>query len=211
MAQVEQVLVVPRSVVEEVGMFHGLVMDVDSYLQKLFACDVPSFMPRPEAEQDPTHKQLIPYVIIQYGDKYLTYVRGKRAGETRLVGNRSIGIGGHINPVDNEVPLFGIDYREIYENAVQREVDEEINIEGGRSDRIVALLNDDTNEVGAVHLGVVHILTVDNEKVTRNEQMITQLEFKTLDQLNAVRDEMETWSQLCLDGLEKLAAFNERK
>lgn len=205
MTKTEQVLVVPRSVVEEVGMFHGLVLDVDSYLEKLFAADAPSFVPRPEAEQDPTHKQLIPYVLIKCGDKYLTYVRGKRAGETRLVGNRSIGIGGHINPVDNEVPLFGVDYREIYENAVLREVDEEINIEGPRSDRIVALLNDDTNEVGAVHLGVVHVLTVDNENVTRNEQMITQLEFMTLEQLHAVRDEMETWSQLCLDGLEKLA------
>ena len=204
MAQVELVLVVPRSVVEEVGMFHGLVLDVDSYLEKLFDSGVPSFLPRPEAEQDPTHKQLIPYVLMKCGEKYLTYVRGKRAGETRLVGNRSIGIGGHINPVDNEVPLFGIDYREIYENAVQREVDEEINITGNRGDRIVALLNDDTNEVGAVHLGVVHVLTVDNENVTRNEQMITQLEFMTLDQLHEVRDEMETWSQLCLDGLEKL-------
>ncbi|MCD6175508.1 MAG: NUDIX domain-containing protein [Planctomycetes bacterium] len=206
MAQVEQVLVVPRLVVEEVGMFHGLVFDVDKYLEKLFAADVPSFMLRPEAEKDPTHKQLIPYVLIRCGEKYLTYVRGKRAGETRLVGNRSMGIGGHINPVDNEVPLFGINYREIYNNAVQREVDEEINIDGSRSDRIVALLNDDTNEVGAVHLGVVHVLTVDNENITRNEQMITQLEFMTLEQLRAVRDEMETWSQLCLDGLEKLAA-----
>jgi len=206
MTQIEQVLVVPRSAVEAVGMFHGLVFDVDSYLEKLFAADVPSFMPRPEAEQDPSHKQLIPYVLIKCGEKYLTYVRGKRAGETRLVGNRSIGIGGHINPVDSEVPLFGIDYREIYETGVQREVDEEINIEGARSDRIVALLNDDTNEVGAVHLGVVHILTVENENVTRNEQMITQLEFKTLEELHAVRNEMETWSQLCLDGLEKLAA-----
>jgi predicted NUDIX family phosphoesterase len=208
MAQVEQVLVVPRSVVEEVGMFHGLVFDVESYLEKLFAADVPEFLPRPEAEQDPTHKQLIPYVLIRCGEKYLTYVRGKRAGETRLVGNRSMGIGGHINPVDSEAPLFGIDYREIYNNAVQREVDEEINIDGNRNDRIVALLNDDTNEVGAVHLGVVHVLTLDNENVTRNEQMITQLEFKTLEELHVVRDEMETWSQLCLDGLGKLAALD---
>ena len=196
---------VPRSAVEAVGMFHGLVLDVDRYLEQLFAAGVPSFLPRPQAEQDPTHKQLIPYVLIRCGEKYLTYVRGKRAGETRLVGNRSIGIGGHINPVDNEVPLFGVDYREIYDNAVLREVDEEINIEGNRTDRIVALLNDDTNEVGAVHLGVVHVLTVENENVTRNEQMITQLEFKTLEELHAVRHEMETWSQLCLDGLGKLA------
>ena len=206
MAQIEQVLVVPRSAVEEVGMFHGLVLDVDKYREKLFAPGVPKFLPRPEAEQDPTHKQLIPYVLIKCGDKYLTYVRGKRAGETRLVGNRSIGIGGHINPVDNEVPLFGVDYRAIYETAVLREVDEEITLTGPRTDRIVALLNDDTNDVGKVHLGVVHVLTVENENVTRNEQMITQLEFKTLDELHAVRDEMETWSQLCLDGLDKLAA-----
>ena len=206
MAQIEQVLVVPRSAVEEVGMFHGLVLDVDKYREKLFAPGVPKFLPRPEAEQDPTHKQLIPYVLIKCGDKYLTYVRGKRAGETRLVGNRSIGIGGHINPVDNEVPLFGVDYRAIYETAVLREVDEEITLTGPRTDRIVALLNDDTNEVGKVHLGVVHVLTVENENVTRNEQMITQLEFKTLEELHAVRNEMETWSQLCLDGLDKLAA-----
>lgn len=205
MTKIEQVLVVPRSAVEKVGMFHGLVLDVDTYLEQLFAAGVPSFLPRPEAEKDPSHKQLIPYVLIRCGDKYLTYVRGKRAGETRLVGNRSIGIGGHINSVDNEVPLFGVDYREIYENAVLREVDEEITLTGPRTDRIVALLNDDTNEVGKVHLGVVHVLTVENENVTRNEQMITQLEFKTLDELHAVRDEMETWSQLCLDGLEKLA------
>ena len=94
----------------------------------------------------------------------------------------------------------------MYLAAVQREVAEEVAVETTHTNRIVALLNDDTNEVGAVHLGVVHILTLDNENVTRNEQMITQLEFMTLKQLHAVRDEMETWSQLCLDELEKLAA-----
>ncbi len=88
------------------GAFNGLAMDTQKYLDKLFAPGVPRFMPRPQAEKDPSFKQLIPYVIMTCDGKYLSYVRGKRAGETRLVAKRSIGIGGHINPTD-DMPLFG--------------------------------------------------------------------------------------------------------
>ena len=109
MAQEEQVLVVERKVIERVGMFQGLVFDVQRYLHVLFAPDVLHFMPRPQAEADPNHKQIIPYVIMSHDGKYLSYVRGRRAGESRLVGNRSIGIGGHINPVD-DMPLFNADF-----------------------------------------------------------------------------------------------------
>ena len=201
MAQEEQVLVVERKVVEQVGMFHGLVFDVEAYLDRIFSPGAPRFMPRSQAETNPDFKQLIPYVIMSCNGKYLSYVRGKRAGETRLVGNRSLGIGGHINPVDDEVPLFGTDFREVYDCAVKREVDEEIDIQTIATDSIVALLNDDSNEVGKVHLGVVHIWELDTEKVTKKEQMINQLTFMSLEELMAVRDEMETWSQLCLDYL----------
>ncbi len=201
MGQEEKVLVVERSVLDELGTFHGLEFDVERYLDKLFAVGAPRFMPRPQAEKNPTHKQLIPYVLMMCEGKCLTYVRGKRAGETRLVGNRSIGIGGHINPIDDAVPLFNVDYREVYTAAVQREVAEEVNVEAHHADRIVALLNDDSNEVGRVHLGVVHLWSLDAPNVTRREQMITQMEFMGLDALRQVRDTMETWSQLCLDGL----------
>ena len=201
MAQDEQVLVVERKVVEQIGLFHGLITDVQGYLSVLFDSSVLRFMPRQQAEKDPSYKQLIPYVIISHDGKYLTYVRGKRAGETRLVGNRSIGIGGHINPIDNEIPLFDTNYRELYNNAVEREVAEEITIESGHSDSIVALLNDDTTEVGSVHLGVVHHWILDSSVVTKREQMITQMEFMTSAELHEVRDSMETWSQFCLDYL----------
>ena len=200
MAAEEQVLVVERKVIEEVGMFHGLEFDVEHYLERIFAPGTLSFMPRSKAEVNPDYKQLIPYVLMTCGGEYLSYVRGKRAGETRLVGNRSMGIGGHINPIDN--PLFG--YREMYDTAVEREVAEEVNIDAEHSDKIVALLNDDSNEVGQVHLGVVHLWTLDKPNVTRKEQMITQMTFMGIDELNEVRDTMETWSQLCLDGLGKL-------
>jgi predicted NUDIX family phosphoesterase len=65
----------------------------------------------------------------------------------------------------------------------------------------VALLNDDTNEVGQVHLGVVHFWQLESEDVTRREQMITQMNFMTPQELEDVRESLETWSQLCLDGV----------
>jgi predicted NUDIX family phosphoesterase len=205
MAEEERVLVVKRKVVTELGIFHGLQFDIAPYLEALFAPNTLSFMPRSQAEKNPDYKQLIPYVLMECDGKYLSYVRGKRGGEKRLVGNRSMGIGGHINPIDDEIPLFGTDYREVYDTAVEREVVEEVNVKAGHTDRIVALLNDDTNEVGQVHLGVVHLWTLDSEDVTKKEQMITQMGFSTLDELHQLRDTMETWSQLCLDGLEKLS------
>lgn len=197
MAHDEQVLVVPRETLAETGLFQGLAFDVTPRLERLFAPGTARFMLRSKAEDDPGFKQLIPYVIMCCNGKYLSYVRGKRAGETRLVGNRSLGIGGHIN---DEIALFG-DMRKTYFNAVQREVEEEINVKTEYNDRIVALINDDSNAVGSVHLGVVHLWTLDSEAVEKREQMITQMTFMTADELLAVRDTMETWSQLCLDEL----------
>ncbi len=204
MAREEQVLVVERKVFDELGAFRGLQFDVERYLDRLFAPGVGGFMARPAAENDPTHKQLIPYVLMTCEGRYLTYVRGKRAGETRLVGCRSMGIGGHINPADDAAPLFRADFREAYRSAVEREVEEEVCVEAGHTDHVVALLNDDSNEVGQVHLGVVHCWVLDAPKVSRREQMITQMEFMGPDELRAVRDQMETWSQLCLDGLDRI-------
>ena len=204
MAGEEQVLVVKRKVLEQVGMFQGLAFDVERYLRKLFAPGILSFIPRPQAEADPAYKQIIPYVIMSCDGRYLSYVRGRRAGETRLMGNRSIGIGGHINPADNEVPLFDTDFRQMYLTAVEREVAEEVSVETNHTDSIVALLNDDSNEVGSVHLGVVHHWLLDAPKVNKREQMITRMAFKTAAELQEVRDTMETWSQLCFDNLAEM-------
>ena len=200
----EQILVIERKVLEQAGMFNGLAFDVDRYLSKIFAQNVPRFMPRSQAETDPDYKQLIPYVIITYKGTYLSYIRGKRAGESRLTGLRSIGIGGHINPADDKVPLFDTDFRKMYLTAVEREVAEEVSVEANHTDRIVALLNDESNDVGRVHLGIVHYWTLDAPKVSRREQMITQMAFMTPAELQKLRDTMETWSQLCLDNLDKM-------
>jgi len=203
MAQEEQILVVERRVLEQIGMFQGLAFDVERYLRNIFVQGVPRFMPRWQAEKDPAYKQIIPYVIMTYDGKYLSYVRGRRAGETRLVGNRSIGIGGHINPRD-DMPLFNADFYQTYITAVEREVAEEVSVKAHHSDRIVALLNDDSNDVGRVHLGIVHYWVLDSSQVGKREQMISQMAFMTLGQLQEVRDTLETWSQLCLDNLAEM-------
>ena len=206
MAQEEQVLVIERKVLDQSGMFQGITFDVERYLNSIFVPHVPRFIPRSMAEDDPSFKQLIPYVMISHNRKYLSYVRGRRAGEARLVGQRSIGIGGHINPMD-DMPLFNTDFYEAYLSAVEREVAEEIHIESGYSNTIVALLNDDSNEVGKVHLGIVHLWNLDTPNVSKKEQMITRLSFMSPSELQEVRDTMETWSMLCLD---HLATISER-
>jgi len=203
MPREEQVLVIERKVLEQVGMFQGLTFDVDTYLGEIFVQGVPRFMPRSQVEENPAYKQLIPYVLMSYQDKYLSYIRGRRAGEARLVGNRSIGIGGHINPAD-DMPLFNTDFYETYLAAVEREVAEEVFVETSYTDRIVALLNDESNEVGSVHLGIVHHWILNAPKVSRREQMITQMAFMSPAELHEVRDTLETWSGLCLTRLAEM-------
>jgi predicted NUDIX family phosphoesterase len=201
----EQVLVIERKVIEQVGMFDGLAFDVDRYLERIFVPSVPRFMPRSQAEHDPSFKQIIPYVIMTHQGKVLSYVRGRRAGEKRLLAKRSIGIGGHINPIDADNSSLFACRRDNYLTAVEREVAEEVTIDTVHTDSIVALLNDDSNEVGSVHLGIVHCWNLSEPKVSKREQMITQMAFMTPDELQQARDSLETWSQKCLDGLTQMA------
>ena len=197
----ENVLVVRRSLFDELGNFHGLNFEPQKYLAALLSRGNNFFMPRAQAENDPSYKQIIPYALIVHGDTVLHYVRGKKAGEQRLVAKGSIGIGGHMNDTDES--LFAWD-EAAYRAGVEREVKEEINIETTFDDRIVALLNDDTTEVGRVHLGIVHVFRLAEPKVQKREAMITNLAFLTREELVARRDALETWSQLCVDSLDRV-------
>jgi predicted NUDIX family phosphoesterase len=197
----ENVLVVRRSLFDELGSFHGLNFAPEKYLSALLSRGNNFFLPRAQAENDPTHKQIIPYALIACGDSVLHYVRGKKAGEQRLVAKGSIGIGGHMNDTDES--LFAWD-EQAYRAGVEREVNEEIEIDSPFEDRIVALLNDDTTEVGRVHLGVVHVFRLAQPKVQKREAMITNLSFLNREELLALRDNLETWSQLCVDSLDRL-------
>jgi predicted NUDIX family phosphoesterase len=199
----ENVLVVRRSLFDELGSFHGLNFAPQRYLDAILARGNNYFLARAAAETDPTHKQIIPYALLACGDRVLHYVRGKKAGEQRLVTKGSIGIGGHMN--DQDESLFAWD-EQAYRTGVEREVNEEVLIGTPFEDRIVALLNDDTTEVGSVHLGVVHIFQLEEAKVQKREAMITNLAFLTKDELLERRETLETWSQICVDQLDRLLA-----
>ncbi len=201
----ENILVIKRSLLDQLGSFQGLQFEPEKYLKAILSRGNNFFIPRSRAENDPAHKQIIPYALIGHGEKVLHYVRGKKAGEQRLVAKGSIGIGGHMN--DKDESLFAWD-EAAYRAGVEREVNEEINIESAFEDRIVALLNDDTTEVGQVHLGIVHVFNLNEPKVTKREAMITNLAFLGKEELMARRDALESWSQLCLDSLDRLLGLS---
>jgi predicted NUDIX family phosphoesterase len=201
--QSEDVLVVKRSLFDQLGSFDGINFEPRKYLDAILSRGNNFFLPRPQAEKDPTHKQIIPYALLAFEDKVLYYVRGKKAGEQRLVAKGSIGIGGHMNEGDET--LFALD-EAAYRAGVEREVNEEIKISTRFEDRIVALLNDETTEVGSVHLGIVHVFKLAEPKVEKREAMITNLAFLGKDELMARRESLETWSQICLDSFERLLA-----
>ena len=197
----ENVLVVRRELFDELGSFQGLNFEAEKYLKAILSRGSNFFIPRPEAEINPAYKQIIPYALLSFENKVLHYVRGKKAGEQRLVAKGSIGIGGHMNEIDES--LFAMD-EQAYRAGVEREVNEEINIETPFEDRIVALLNDDSTEVGRVHLGIVHIFKLKEPKVQKREAMITGLSFLTKQELMARHESLEIWSQICVDAIDQL-------
>jgi predicted NUDIX family phosphoesterase len=199
----ENVLVVRRELFDQLGSFQGLNFEPRPYLDAILARGNNHFLSRPAAENDPAHKQIIPYALLACGERVLHYVRGKKAGEQRLVAKGSIGIGGHMN--DEDESLFAWD-EQAYRAGVEREVNEEVEIATPFEDRIVALLNDDATEVGRVHLGVVHVFRLMEPKVQKREAMITNLAFLTRAELQERRQNLERWSQICVDHLERLLA-----
>lgn len=198
----ENVLVVPRALFDALGAFQGLCAEPERYLEKFLSRENNFFMPRSKAEEDPSFKQLIPYAVFVHEGRVLHYVRGGTSGEKRLVAKGSIGIGGHIN--DSDESLFAFDGH-AYHEAVRREISEELEIAAPWEERIIGLINDDSTEVGRVHLGVVHRVELSSADIRAGEKAIAKLQFLALDALRARRESLETWSQILVDSWEHLS------
>jgi predicted NUDIX family phosphoesterase len=193
----EQVLVVRRALLEEIGHFEGIrTQGLDQAVACLLDPVNHFFMDRAAAEEDPSHKQLIPYCVFRCGDRILHYTRGKSGGESRLHAKISVGVGGHVNPVDTGGGKTGPD---AYHAAVTREIEEELELPEEHSHRIIALLNDDSNPVGQVHLGIVHLVDLKSDVVTSREDALADLGFSPLAELDGTRfGDLETWSAFCV-------------
>lgn len=195
----ERVLVVPTQLLHELGYFQGFTAQVDRYLEALQSPRHASYRPRGEMEQDPRFKQLIPYVIFRHTDdagriSLFHYTRGTGQGEARLHRKRSIGIGGHICVDDAGTP-------DPYSEGMRRELAEEVVIETRFREQCVGLINDDQTDVGKVHLGVVHVLDVEQPQVRPREDEIVAAGFSPPADLLQALDAFESWSQICLSAL----------
>jgi len=201
MATEERVLCFERNLFEKLGVFQGLSLDVDKFLPVVTATANVCYINRSAAEQDKRYKQLIPYALILCGDKILRYRRGKGGGETRLHGLYSVGVGGHISEEDNGLFSSGIGYHE----AMRRELKEEVDIEVTK-EMAVAVINDDSTEVGYVHLGIVHIVYVPDESLANRRIGIVNPEFVAVSEAVKNPEAYESWSRFCLENLDALLA-----
>jgi len=191
----EHIMVFPASLLREVGYFSGFHAEPQEYLDRILQPGVAEFRPRSAVEQDPSFKQLIPYVLLKHRDTVFRYTRGKKGSEERLRRLYSIGVGGHIARDDRNL------FDPTYDTAVQREVAEEVDIACAYSPKIVGAINDDSNAVGQVHFGIVHVFELESPDVTKRESIITETGFVPIAALRDDWDRYETWSQLCIEYL----------
>ncbi len=147
------------------------------------------FILRADAEVSPQFRQIIPYVVVTHGDDVFTLRRTPKQSEARLHHKVSIGVGGHINPGHGIV------------EGMQKELDEEIEVAGDYDLDFAGILNDDSTDVGRVHLGVVYVLRSagTNVRVRETEKMTGQWLHKR--ELAPLREDMETWSQIVYDAI----------
>jgi predicted NUDIX family phosphoesterase len=152
-----------------------------------------SFIPRQQAEEDYTKKQPIPYVAVRHGKSYLMLRRTTNQSEKRLHDKLSLGIGGHINPGEDGGE------EDIIMNALRRELEEEVHIHRPSGLKFAGFINDESNSVSRVHLGLLFVMeTQDNGFEVREKDMMTA-EWVAAAEMNGYYDKFETWSQIVYD------------
>jgi predicted NUDIX family phosphoesterase len=185
----EQVMVVEREKLAPYLVERGLVREhLDDILDVITGAHF--FIDRPTAEISPQYKQIIPYVVIRHGDSYFLLQRTQKQTEARLHDKLSLGIGGHINP-DTPDLLDGL----------EKELEEEVNVAGDYDLSFAGILNDDTTEVGSVHLGAVFVLDSHDPDVTVRETDKMVGRWCPVSELPSLRDRMETWSEIVYESL----------
>ena len=186
----ERVLVLPRASIPGGCDFHGVRPAGSSDLADLRDAVARDgrYLDREDAEGDPAFKQLIPYVVVRDGDDVFLMHRTVAGGDPRLHGRASIGVGGHLNPVD--------DGEDALMAGLRREWDEEVEAAWEPQFGLVGLLNDDTNPVGSVHLGVVFSVEAQGRPLRVREHEKLAGSFATRELVKASWDRLETWSRL---------------
>ncbi|MFC1549319.1 NUDIX domain-containing protein [Nitrospirota bacterium] len=151
------------------------------------------FIPREQAEEDYTKKQPIPYVAVRHGKSYLVLRRTKNQSEKRLHDKLSLGIGGHINPGEDGGE------EDIIMNAMRRELEEEVHIHRPSGLKFAGFINDESNSVSRVHLGLLFVMSTEDEGFEVREKDMMTAEWVQRDTLKDHYEGFETWSQIVYD------------
>lgn len=194
----EEVLVFPESIFRELGWFTGFSREGTLLQNPKFLASL-TYLPRSVAETDESFKQLIPYCVFKCGKNFLIYQRTKKGGETRLHDKWSLGVGGHVSKLDNE------DGSASYEAGMLRELKEEVDFDltqGKVKNEVLGYIYDDSNAVGRVHFGVVHLIEVDNDAVLNfKDEALDKGSWVGYDWLLENASWFENWSQLTIEHL----------
>jgi len=189
----ENILVVKRNHMFPTGSWNGIKKTKDSlFVETIF--EKKEFLPRSLMEHDPSYKQIIPYLIFNHEDRYFLMQRKAKASEKRLRSKYSLGIGGHIRQED-------IQDADIYSWA-KREFHEEVDYQGNVAVEFLGILNDDTNDVGKVHVGFVYLLKGDSSEISVKDELQSG-DLLTLYECEDLYQHMENWSQIVFDFLSK--------
>ncbi|GAG69663.1 unnamed protein product [marine sediment metagenome] len=188
---IEKILVVPREKLFENIFFEGFEREkITYYLERVRKYSI--FIKRFVVENDPNYKQIIPYLVIKFKNKYLLFKRFPVGLEKRLFYKYSIGIGGHINEKD-----FNKN-KDLINSGLEREFNEELIYNGKLNYKIVGLINDDFDEVGKVHFGIVYLIEIKTPDIKIREN--SKMEGKLVNKKELIRYEnkMERWSQIII-------------
>jgi predicted NUDIX family phosphoesterase len=194
MSEDERVFVVPRDTIMDGEGWHGIrPADLEAFLGSMERHG--RFEPRPLMEADPAFKQVIPYLVLRDGERYFLMRRTQAGGDIRLHDRWSIGVGGHLNPGDEDL-----------ERGLRREWSEELVADFVPEFGFLGLLNDDTTPVGQVHVGAVFVADAAGRAVTIRETDKLSGAFATPTEVAAVAPDLETWSRLVFEFIEAAPA-----
>ncbi len=188
----EKILVVARQHLFPDGAFQGFLPIVDFTAYQQLIMERCRFFWRREMENDPSFKQIIPYLVFCHEDRYFLMRRRGDASEARLKNKHSLGIGGHIRQedmVDSSLITWA-----------EREFAEEVAYDGTLTVTALGLINDETNAVGQVHTGFVFLLQGDSASISVKSEL-KEGELMSLEQMAQSYENMEPWSQMVFDFL----------
>lgn len=171
---------------------------------KTVMCLSHDFIPKQKAENDDNWKQIIPYQLFSYNNQFFIYRRGKKIGESRLAEKYSIGIGGHINSddlngfIEKKGNIDNQDFIKFYKKALLREREEELHRLPSGKEYFLGWINDDTEPVGRVHLGAIHLTIFDNSEYIKikEEESLLFVGWWEIEKILENSSNFETWSVL---------------